>query len=55
MQVNNSRVQVSEDNSKLKVNNTKVQRHNDNLKVDKAQVNNDKSITKKNKVVDQVN
>ena len=51
----NTKLQVNEDNSKLKVNNTKVQARNDKVKVDKAQINNDKSIIKKNKVVDQVN
>ena len=60
MQVNNSKVLVNEDNSKLKVNNTKVQVKKDKVRVkkdkNKAQVNNDKSIIiKKNKVVDQFN
>ena len=65
MQVNNSKLLVNEDNSKLKVNNTKVQVKEDKLQLkkdkvrvkkdkNKAQVNNDKSIIiKKNKVVDQ--
>ena len=60
MQVNNSKVLVHKDNSKLKENNTKVQVKKDKVQVkknkNKAQVNNDKSIIiKKNKVVDQVN
>ena len=67
MQVNNKKVLVNEDNSKLKVINTKVPVKRDKMQVKKdkvqvkkdrnnTQVNNDKSIImKKNKVVDQFN
>ena len=53
------KVQVNNDNSKLKVNNTKVQVNNDNTKVlvnnDKVQVNNDNTKLKAHKNKAQVN